>query len=100
MRLYLNMFCVAVTRPIFCTAKPQPRNSGRRVLTPRDVRRAIDHAKLICYNFEDTPACRNAWDQVEEISSALARQVEARLVQKAVDEMCLEDETACKEFDL
>ena len=94
------MFVVARTVPVFCTAKPQPRKSVNQRLTPRDVRRAIDHAKLICYNFEDTPACRNAWDQVEEISGALARQVEARLAQKAIDEMCLEDANSCKEFDL
>lgn len=93
------MFTVARAPLVFCTAKPQrPRQKAR--LTPRDVHRAIEHAKLICYNFEDTPACHSAWDQVEEISSALARQMEQRLVQKSLDEMCIEDPAACKEFDM
>ena len=100
MRLYLNMLPVACARPVFCCSKPLPRNSVRRRLTPRDVRRAIEHAQLICYNYEDTAACRSAWDQVEELSSALAHQMEQRLVQKSLDEMCIEDPTACKEFDL
>ena len=94
------MFAVARAPPVFCCSKPQPRNSVRRRLTPRDVHRAIEHAQLICYNYEDTAACRSAWDQVEELSSALARQMEQRLVQKSLDEMCIEDPASCKEFDL
>lgn len=90
------MFCVAVARPVFCHSKPRPRKAVRHILTPRDVRREIDHAKLICYNFEDTPECRVAWDQVEEISGTLARQMETHII----NEMCIEDPDSCKEFDV
>jgi hypothetical protein len=41
-----------------------------------------------------------AWGQVEEISTALARQQERELLKKNLDEMCLEDPEACKEYDV
>ena len=71
-----------------------------RKISPKDVKRAIQHAQNICYNFEDTPSCRVAWGQVEEISTALARQQERELLKKNLDEMCLEDPEACKEYDV
>jgi hypothetical protein len=37
---------------------------------------------------------------VEEISTALARQQERELLKKNLDEMCLEDPDACKEYDV
>lgn len=41
-----------------------PRPVRRTKLRPKDVQQAIQHAQLLCYNFEDTPACRIAWDRV------------------------------------
>ena len=78
---------------------PRPRPVTRKI-SPKDVKRAIQHAHNICYNFEDTPSCRVAWGQVEEISTALARQQERELLKKNLDEMCLEDPEACKEYDV
>ena len=52
-----------------CTPPPQ-----RKKVTKNDLRRAIQHAKNICYNFEDTPACRIAWEKVEDISDELESQ--------------------------
>jgi hypothetical protein len=52
---------------------------------------------MICYNFEDTPQCRVAWEKVEELSSELARQREEALVQKA---MCEEDPESCKDYEV
>lgn len=54
-------------RPIVCLAKPQP----KKKIKVRDVKHAIEHAKLICYTSE----CRVAWDTVEEISAAYNDQV-------------------------
>jgi hypothetical protein len=51
--------------------------SAPRKIKASDVKRAIDQAKLICFNFESTPSCRSAWDVVDELSSAFAAQ-EAR----------------------
>lgn len=72
----------------------------RTKLRPKDVAQAVNHAQLICFGHEETAACRVAWDRVEELSSELARQREAELIEKALTEMCEEDPSSCKEFDL
>ena len=80
---------------------PRPRPTPRKI-SVKDVKHAIHHAQNLCYNFEDTTACRVAWGQVDEISTALARQQEKELLKKKknLDEMCLEDPDACKEYDV
>jgi hypothetical protein len=77
--------------------RPQP---APRKITVNDVKRSIQQAQNLCYNFEDTPSCRVAWDRVEELTKALARQREKELLKKNLDEMCLEDPDACKEYDV
>ena len=49
----------------------------RKMRTPvkrRELQQAIDHAKNLCYNFEDSIECRLAFERVEELSAELARQ--------------------------
>ena len=81
-----------------------PRPARRTKLRPKDVQQAIQHAQLLCYNFEDTPACRIAWDRVEELSSELARQREENLRIKALaeelTELCKDDPLMCREYDV
>ena len=95
------MFLACARPHFFVAAKagPDPRPKQRK-LRPRDVNLAITHAQNLCYNFEDTAACRVAWDHVEEISGALARQMEAELIRKNHEEICAEDPAACREYDL
>jgi hypothetical protein len=82
------------------TIPPRPRPASRKI-SVKDVKSAIQQAKNLCYNFEDTPACRLAWSEVEEISTALARQEERELLKKKnLDELCIEDPAACKEYDV
>ena len=58
----------------------------------KDVKRAIDHAKLLCFNFEDTVECSLAWDEVEELSKALHRQTtRERMVQQFVEDSILDE---------
>jgi hypothetical protein len=85
------MLVLAVAKPVL----PRPRK-----LTPTDVRRSIQRAKNVCYGAEDAPACRVAWDHVDELSHALARQQERELVKKTLDEMRLEDELEKREYDV
>ena len=59
---------------VLAVAKPVP----VRKLTPKDIKRAIRQAHNVCYNSEDTPACRVMWDRVNELSHALARQEEPK----------------------
>jgi hypothetical protein len=81
------------------TAQPSHRPKCRTKLNVNDVKREIEHAQNICFNFENEPACRVAWDRVEEVSSAYARQREHELYEKSVAEMCAEDPTSCREYD-
>jgi len=60
--------------------RPAPRRSQVR---PADIKRAIQHANNICYNFEDAQECRIAWDRVEELSAEMARH---RLADHPVDD--------------
>ena len=62
------------------SSRPAPRRSQVR---PADIKRAIQHANNICYNFEDPRECRIAWDHVEELSSEMARH---RLAHHPVDD--------------
>jgi hypothetical protein len=91
----------------------RPSIPPRRKITPKDIKRSIQQAQNLCYNFEDTPACRSAWEKVDELSTALDRQRERELLKKNLDEMCIEEDPwsganwdssgspeACKEYDL
>jgi CP12 domain len=92
---------VALARPVFFVRASAQKPPKKTKLHSRDVKRAIQHAELLCYGYEDTPACRAAWDRVEEISSALAHQRENELLERNKREiMCEEDPKACIEFDL
>jgi hypothetical protein len=97
---------VAVAKPFVTLAKKggDPRPTKRTKLRPRDVEQAIQHARNLCFNFEDTPACKVAWDRVEELSSELARQREENLRIKALaeelEEFCATDPLQCREYDV
>jgi hypothetical protein len=51
---------------------PPPRSKVKKA----DIKRAIDHAQKLCFNFEDTPECRVAWDEVEELSAEFDRRAQ------------------------
>jgi hypothetical protein len=93
------LMTMALSRPVFCK-KDAPGPKKRTQLKPKDVRRAIQQAQMLCYNFEDTPQCRVAWEQVEELSSELARQREEELYRKNLEDQCIEDPHACREYDV
>ena len=99
------MRVLAVAKPTFFAKKgPDPRPVKRSKLRPKDVEHAIQQARNLCYQFEDTPACRVAWDRVEELSSELARQREDNLRIKAlaeeIEELCSDDPLYCREYDV
>jgi lipid II:glycine glycyltransferase (peptidoglycan interpeptide bridge formation enzyme) len=61
---------LARLRPVVCTAqpfKPKPKT----IVRPRHVKESIQHARLLCQNYEDTVECKLAWEKVEELSAAL-----------------------------
>ena len=96
---------LAVERPQILAKKgADPRPVKRTKLRPKDVEQAIQQATNLCFNFEDTPACKVAWDRVEELSSELARQREESLRIKALaeelEELCGADPLECREYDV
>jgi hypothetical protein len=59
-------------RPVVCTAQPfKPNPKPKTVVRQRHVKEAVQHARLLCKNFEDTVECKLAWEKVEELSAAL-----------------------------
>ena len=57
-----------VLRPVVvCTAQPSRKKGQIRY----KLKQAIDHAKSLCLNFEDTKECRIAWDEVNDLTRAL-----------------------------
>lgn len=52
---------------IRCTAQP-PRKKGQ---IRYKLKKAIEHAQNLCFNFEDTKECRVAWDEVNDLTRAL-----------------------------
>jgi hypothetical protein len=75
-------YIVASARPIIVSNRHPPRRTKIRA---KDVELAIQQATNLCFNFEDTPACRVAWDRVEELSSEYARQRDAPLETREYD---------------
>ena len=101
----MPVLTLAVARPQILAKKgADPRPTRRTKLRPKDVELAVQHAKNLCFNFEDTPACKVAWDRVEELSSELARQREENLRIKALaeelEELCAADPLECREYDV
>jgi CP12 domain len=78
--------------PIICCTKPPRR------IQPKHLKLAIQYARNVCYESKDVPACRVAWDRVEEVSAAMYREREAE--RERDDEMCIIDPIACREYDV
>ena len=53
--------------PVMCTSQPFRKKGHIRY----KLKKAIDHAKSLCLNFEDTTECRVAWDEVNDLTRAL-----------------------------
>lgn len=101
----MPLITLAVARPQILTSKgADPRPAKRTKLRPKDVEQAIQQATNLCFNFEDTPSCKVAWDRVEELSSEMARQREENLRSKALaeelEELCAVDPLECREYDV
>jgi hypothetical protein len=57
--------------PVVCTAQPFKPKPKKTIVRQRHVNEAIQHARLLCQNFEDTVECKLAWEKVEELSATL-----------------------------
>ena len=62
------MLIKPIRRPIVtCTAQPSRKKGYIRY----KLKQAIEHAKSLCLNYEDTKECRVAWDEVNDLTRAL-----------------------------
>ena len=87
---------MAVARPVFSVRAEGSGKACRAKITINHVKVAIQQAQNICYGHADEPACRVAWDHVEELSSAYAHQREREILQQ----ICEDDPIACREYDV
>ena len=55
-----------LARSVVLAARPKMRTQVKA----KDIKRAIDRAKLLCLHYEDTIKFRLAWEEVEELSVA------------------------------
>ena len=78
---------------VACTTRPTP--PSRTKVRPIDLKKAIRKAQMF---HPKSPEYARAWDEVEELSSELARQ----MIEKAdtAGELCVEDPPACREYDV
>jgi len=74
---------------VLCTCTP-PRTKVR----PIDVKKAVRRAQQI---HPKAPEFKQAWDEVEELSSELARQM---IETKNGSDLCVDDPLACREYDV
>ena len=79
---------MALTGLVFCTCAP------RTKVRPVDVKKAIRHAQKF---HPKAPEYKQAWDDVEELSSELARQM---IETKNGSDLCVDDPLACREYDV
>ena len=91
---------MAFARPVFSVRAEGSGKACRSKVTVKNVKMAIQQAQNICYGHENEPACRVAWDNVEELSKAYARQRERELLIKNQEDICKEDPLACREYDV
>lgn len=60
------------TNPKFFRARASQPKGTNSMARKKALEKAIQHAEMICANFEDTVECRVEWGVVEEMSAAEA----------------------------
>jgi len=84
------MFVVAArTNPKFSRVQASQPKGPKSFARKKALEKAIQHAEMICVNFEDTQECRVAWGVVEEMSAAEA---DIKRRQKEILDLIKEDE--------
>jgi hypothetical protein len=83
---------MAVAKRSRCYSNP-PKRISKKV-----VKQAVEHAKHLCFNFEDTIECRIAWETAEEILHAYYDQEAATKCKKKED--VRDDPLENREYDV
>jgi hypothetical protein len=53
---------------LHCIPKPVKK------VTRSIIKKTIQHAKNICFNYETSPECKSAWELVDELEKGLEKQ--------------------------
>jgi CRISPR/Cas system-associated protein Csm6 len=77
------------TNPKFFRTQAAQPKGPKPFARKKALEKAIQHAEMICANFEDTAECRVAWGVVEEMSAAEA---DIKRRQKEILDLVKEDE--------
>lgn len=78
--------------PVMCLPQPPKR------IKIKQVKAAIQHAKDICLNYEDTLECKVAWDQATDLDRALKKQTERD--RQLANELIWFSDLETREYDL
>lgn len=93
------MMLMTRTLPVRATALPPPAPKPKKsIQIAKKLKKAIEHASLICVNYEDTKECGIAWDQVEELSAALNDAIVSGALEEP--ELIWFDEASTREYDV
>jgi hypothetical protein len=79
--------------PVMCVANPQ----NKRIKV-KQVKAAVQQAKDLCQNYEDTVECKVAWDQATELDRALKKQSERE--RKVATELIWFSDLETREYDV
>lgn len=77
----------------------RPRRPIPKVVTRKIIKQQIQHAKLICNNFEDSFECISAWEHVQDLEDRL-NAIEDMAAIADLDEWATFDELKDREYDL
>lgn len=83
-----------IVNPVMCMAKPQP----HKPVKAKHIKAAISHAKLLCFNYEDTLECKMAWEEVQNLDSAYSKQKENE--RRVANELIWFSDLETREYDL
>lgn len=86
--------CSQMPRHLPSGTKRPPRPLPK-IVNKNTVKKQIEHARMICKNFEDSFECSAAWEHVQELESRL-NAIEDALTYMELDEWPVSD----KEYDL
>ena len=81
--------------PLTMCAAPRPRGPK---IKAKHVKAAVQHARNLCLNYEDTTECRVAWGYASEIEKAFSKQKERE--RKAAAELIWFSDIETREYDL
>jgi CP12 domain len=78
----------------------RPKRQLPKIINKKTIKTQIEHARMICTNFEDSFECSAAWEHVQELEDRL-NQIEDALKYMELEEWVVpESDVKNREYDL